>query len=58
MAFDKIQTRDLNTDFVLPIEKGGTGGTTQDEILNNLGIKPYIVEQIEIIIAEALGEEY
>lgn len=36
MAFGKLQTRDLNDDFVLPVEKGGTGGITTSEALNNL----------------------
>ncbi len=58
MAFDKIQTRDLNTDFVLPIEKGGTGCSTAEEILDNLGIKTYIVAEIERIITEAIEGEY
>lgn len=38
MAFGKLQTRDLNDDFVLPIEKGGTGvnNFSLDEVNNKI----------------------
>ena len=58
MAFNKIQTRDLNEDFVLPLEKGGTGSTTSEEVLENLGIKNYVDNAILKAITQIVEASY
>lgn len=58
MAFGKLQTRDLNEDFVLPVEKGGTGSTTNEEILENLGIKDYVDNAILKAITQIVEASY
>lgn len=49
---------DLDTEFILPVTKGGTGASTIEQALINLGITTYITEQINMAIGAAIEASY